>query len=119
MSIPRELTALRSYRESIGLGTPEPTGSIAPPGSDAPLHLPEECLPVACPFHRPSGHPLERYRAVIDFETEGLVVRICDHGEMHPDPDALSALSSRRGESATNVRATHRRACDGCCLSAR
>jgi hypothetical protein len=115
MSILRELSTLRAYRESIGLGDPEPAGSIAPPGSDAPLHLPEECLPDACPFHRPSGHPLERYRAVYDFDRRGLVARICAHGELHPDPDELARLDRERASERGVEARFHRRRCDGCC----
>jgi hypothetical protein len=107
--------SLREYHQAMGLGAPEPTGSIAPTGSDAPLHRPEECLPEACPFHRPSGHPLERFPAVYNFERRGLVERLCAHGEPHPDPDHL-AQSDRERPSQSGVEARfHRQRCDGCC----
>ena len=96
-----------------------PQGSIAPPGSDSPLHLPEACLPAACPFHRPSGHPLERHRAVIDFEANDLVVRLCDHGEAHPDPDALAQLVNEGVVLMPAIKTEPRRVCDGCCLGSR
>jgi len=112
----RELpVGLHEYHQATGSARPRPDGSVAPAGSDAPLHGPEECLPQPCPFHRPSGHPLERYPVVYNFERRGAIERICAHGEPHPDPDHLSQLDRERPSQSGVEARFHRRRCDGCC----
>lgn len=59
------------------------------------VHADGDCHGPACPIHRASDHHMRGW--MLDWK--GGIVRICPHGESHPDPDT--------GRDCIG--------CDGCC----
>lgn len=63
-------------------------------GTTMQTHGPARCAGRACCIHRPSNHPLAT--APMQWMPEiNLMLRICEHGSVHPDPDSLAWLMSR------------------------
>lgn len=53
------------------------------------VHTPEQCAGQYCGLHNPSAHPLrDAPLAWINWGKQ--LVRICSHGERHPDPDDVA-----------------------------
>lgn len=70
-------------------------------------HPPDDCAGMACTIHHPSSHHMldwpQRWRP------NGILDRICGHGQAHPDPDQFGLWVARDWERfAAHV-------CDGCC----
>jgi hypothetical protein len=82
----------------------------------------DDCREHGCCIHNPSDHPLrdqpqvwrdQRYRSDVQYYEPPHMVRVCEHGLDHPDPDAL-AWQRRSGEAdLADYLAIH--PCDGCC----
>lgn len=73
------------------------------------LHVHEEtsCLgDPTCAVHRPSEHEYRDWP--MDWQ-DGMLVRLCEHGEPHPDPDALAFAVKQEHFWRGN------HDCDGCC----
>jgi hypothetical protein len=77
------------------------------------VHLPDQCAGRNCWIHNPSGHPLDK--API-YCAEGVrVLRICDHGMPHRDPDDLDYVLATRSMTRDDIPPED---CDGCCRDA-
>ena len=76
------------------------------PGDLTPLrtHGPLRCRPT-CPIHWPSDHPRADWQLGWDPE-QGLITRVCGHGDHHPDPDDQQVRLHLE---------LARHDCDGCC----
>ncbi|MBF9349272.1 hypothetical protein HA138_05745 [Mycobacteroides chelonae] len=70
-------------------------------------HPPDDCAGLDCVIHNPSSHHMhdwpQRWRA------NGVLDRICVHGQAHPDPDQFALWVARGWERF----AVHE--CDKCC----
>lgn len=51
------------------------------------VHHPIRCAGTTCSIHRPSQHSMSAYPRTWQY---GVVCRICPHGVVHPDPDAMA-----------------------------
>lgn len=52
-------------------------------------HLPDFCADESrCVLHNPSNHPMRKLAIAWNFETK-VISRVCLHGILHPDPDAV------------------------------
>lgn len=78
----------------LGLDTGTVDLVILGDGSLARLHGPARCAGVACPVHRPSRHALRDAPLTWIPELQ-LMMRRCEHGHEHPDPDSLAYLVAR------------------------
>lgn len=94
-------------------------------GTTLVTHDESECLlPRSCPIHSPSDHPLNS--APMQWVTElSQLLRVCEHGITHPDPDDLRVKTFLGGlknlllvEAITSVHLVAEN-CDGCCHSER
>lgn len=63
-------------------------------GTTLQIHGPARCAGTRCSFHNPSDHPL-RTAPMIWMPEINLILRVCEHGRTHPDPDSLDFLQSR------------------------
>lgn len=63
-------------------------------GTVLQIHGPRKCSGQACCFHAPSDHPL-REAPMIWLRSLNLMMRKCEHGLIHPDPDSLAHVWSR------------------------
>jgi hypothetical protein len=84
------------------------------------IHPEGTCLLGVCSIHNPSDHPLRD--APMDWFGDNIraLVRVCEHGFRHPDPDDLR-FKMATGDSITveAMSSVHLVAenCDGCCTS--
>lgn len=81
------------------------------------VHEKVECFLEYCCIHNPSEHPLRE--APMDWWGEFRhMVRVCEHGISHPDPDDLQ-FKIARGDWVTteSICSVHlmKENCDGCC----
>ena len=89
-----------------------------PDGRTLKTHGSGECSGTPCVLHSPSDHPLKD--APLDWRMErAMMVRICEHGLAHPDPDDRAHWERRLGgdpaaKEFIEARAQHD--CDGCCV---
>jgi hypothetical protein len=60
------------------------------------------CLGEFCTIHNHSDHHMTKWKQAW-LKAEGYMVRVCPHGESHPDPDEINK----------NIPQNH--GCDGCC----
>ena len=71
------------------------------------VHHSAGCLrPQRCTIHARTDHPLRAWPQ----EWSGIMWRVCEHGDFHPDPDEL--------DLAEHVADHRRTTCDGCCAGA-
>lgn len=82
------------------------------------IHRRETCAPP-CPWHSPRDHALAD-RPLYIRTTIGppyLALRICPHGEMHPDPDSLEycRTAANNLSPAQFKKQYQAHVCDGCC----
>lgn len=77
-------------------------------------HSPILCLEHRCVPARPSVHHMRYWKrsaevawATSPFFPRSLIMRECEHGLKHPDPDSLTEL--------VRVGGRHFHNCDGCC----
>lgn len=71
------------------------------------VHTPQACGPV-CWVHRPTDHPMRTWPA--NWRQNGkLLERVCECGNLHPDPDDLEARRLR------GDRHEFEHHCCGCC----
>lgn len=83
-------------------------------GSVLNVHERGECLGEHCCIHNPSQHPLRA--APYAWWDLGLLVRVCSHGQQHPDPDSIQfALLKGAFMMIEAVSSVHLDHCDGCC----
>lgn len=76
------------------------------------VHSPQLCAGKSCCIHNPSDHPLKD--APRKFISPGyMMVRICEHGIEHPDPDHLADVAERLAPEMAEAQAAH--VCCGCC----
>lgn len=55
------------------------------------------CAPFQCTIHRPTEHSMRKFPNRWDQLTQ-MMVRVCPHGEEHPDPDDMNArISEEKG----------------------
>jgi hypothetical protein len=85
------------------------------------VHDAGTCLGDHCCVHSPSDHPLNT--APLDWWWEFRhMVRVCEHGVSHPDPDDLM-FKQIIGDWLTveAISSVHlmKENCDGCCVTAR
>lgn len=74
-------------------------------GTKMVTHKKNTCYGYWCCIHNPSPHHMKSWEQYWN-ESKGIMYRLCDHGEAHPDPD--DPLSYR-------VSKFHKDDCDGCC----
>ena len=60
-------------------------------GGAVRMHGPARCAGSACPIHRPSCHTL-RDAPLTWLPELQLMMRECEHGHRHPDPDSMAFL---------------------------
>lgn len=58
------------------------------------VHHPSLCAGETCSIHRPSQHRMYDFPRTWEY---GVVCRICPHGVIHPDPDAMAWRSRVTG----------------------
>jgi hypothetical protein len=75
------------------------------------VHQRDEACDNGCPIHSPSDHPLRE--APIAFDGSD-VMRKCQHGKLHPDPDFIEYLREGYGDTVSSIAAEHNDCC-GCC----
>lgn len=63
-------------------------------GSVLRVHAGDTCQ-GPCPFHRPSVHALAA-APMAYLDSINAIFRICPHGIVHPDPDSMRYLVTRR-----------------------
>ena len=78
--------------EELGLDSGERDVIVLHDGTVLETHGPTRCVGGFCSIHCPSVHPLNRAPLVWSRGTN-LMLRVCDHGKLHPDPDSVRALS--------------------------
>lgn len=84
------------------------------------VHEEDVCIGPHCCIHRPSDHPLKN--APLDWWQGWGMMRVCEHGFTHPDPDDLNVKVALHGifeglaliEAITSVHMMKEH-CDGCC----
>lgn len=69
------------------------------------VHGADVCASQSCPVHRPSDHVLNT-APLVWHPVARMMLRRCEHDELHPDPDDLKVLTWPQ-------EAVH--PCDGCC----
>lgn len=81
------------------------------------LHSPEQCAGESWWAHAHSVHPLNSARVAWD-EDRWIVWRQCEHGQWHPDPDAVAYVMRGRTTYVGRDRSRDpdRHDCDGCCI---
>lgn len=67
-------------------------------------HRERECWGYWCPIHNQSPHHMVRWEQRYDWK-HNVMVRVCEHGEEHPDPDEPHKDHGRHD----------RLGCCGCC----
>lgn len=81
------------------------------------VHPDGSCLGEFCAIHRPSDHPLNAAPFGWYEEVKALM-RVCDHGWWHPDPDdirfKIGIMAWAVVEAITSVHLVEEN-CDGCC----
>lgn len=77
-------------------------------------HELEEDGDAACPFHNPSVHPLAL--APIRYSAAAGLVRVCQHGNEHPDRDDHRSQMIAYPIFAKIAENQHDKICCGCCL---
>lgn len=73
----------------------------------AASHPLDECIGENCVVHNPSSHHMRDWPQ--RWQNDGVLNRICPHGQAHPDPDQFGLWVAQGCET----KAVH--ACDGCC----
>jgi len=74
-------------------------------------HGPRRCAGFHCCIHNPSDHPL-RNAPMVWLGQLNLMMRICKHEELHPDPDSMNVVAAR----LLNFEGWHP-CCEGNCCS--
>lgn len=86
---------------------------IGLPGGLLRTHARARCVGRFCCIHNPSEHSLRN--AEMDWEEDNeRMIRVCIHGERHPDPDHLAFIRAIHGDFYAAQQAVHE--CDGCCM---
>ncbi|WP_162891351.1 hypothetical protein [Aeromicrobium sp. A1-2] len=75
------------------------------------VHPESACSGRHCWVHRPSQHPLAHAPVYWDSDS-GRAFRVCDHDQLHPDPDDAHYRIRALGDWPV---AAFRHECDGCC----
>lgn len=58
-----------------------------------PMHAPERCEGIDCPFHNPSLHHMRTWATTVRYDRYGLTERLCPRHKIgHPDPDSVAWL---------------------------
>ncbi|WP_131806713.1 hypothetical protein [Mycobacteroides abscessus] len=70
-------------------------------------HPLDDCTGMDCVIHNPSGHHMRHWPQ--QWQPNGVLARICAHGQAHPDPDQFALWLAQGSEGL----AIHE--CDGCC----
>lgn len=83
-----------------------------PSGDLLKTHGLAQCEGNWCTMHNPSQHPL-RGMPVIWRSDINLMMRVCNHGLVHPDPDDLAFKHRASGAAWAERCSMHQ--CDGCC----
>lgn len=84
------------------------------------IHSEDSCFLEHCAIHNPSEHPLRN--APMDWYGGDIraLVRVCEHGLQHPDPDDLRFKLAIGDfitvEALTSVHLVAEN-CDGCCIA--
>ena len=81
------------------------------------IHPKGTCIFGRCAIHNPSDHPLKD-APFLWYEEVRHLVRVCEHGFHHPDPDDLYFKSAMMDlvtvEAISSVHLVEEN-CDGCC----
>lgn len=88
------------------------------------VHPADVCIGPHCCIHNPSDHPLKD--ASLDWWPEVGMMRRCEHGFTHPDPDDIAVKPLLYGipqgmmmvEAIMSVHLMEEN-CDGCCATPR
>ncbi len=78
--------------DGLGLDSGERDLIVLHDGTVLETHGPARCRRTFCTIHHPSDHPLKEAPLVWSRRTN-LMLRICDHGCEHPDPDSAAVLN--------------------------
>ena len=76
-------------------------------GTKIRTHSRGECAGYWCCIHNPSPHHMRAWEQYWD-DTDLVMHRICQHGEMHPDPDDPNEFRAAK---------YHKGNCCGCCIA--
>jgi hypothetical protein len=75
-------------------------------------HPSSQCDGEVCVIHNPSEHHMLGWPIAM---RETLILRICPHGNKHPDPDSLGYFERHYGSIDTFMDRYRGHTCDGCC----
>ena len=76
------------------------------------VHPPNRCGGEVCVIHNPTDHPMREWPIVM---RETLILRVCPHGNKHPDPDSLSYFVNQWESIGLSADRWRGHTCDGCC----
>lgn len=91
---PMAKLAVRQERQELGLDAGTMDVIFLRDGTGMQIHGEARCAGAPCPFHNPSDHPL-REAPLAWFKELNLMMRQCEHGSLHPDPDSMLHLRFR------------------------
>lgn len=76
------------------------------------VHTIEACAGQLCCIHNPSDHHMRLWKPEWN-PVFKMMMRMCAHGTIHPDPDDIAHLRRHWGPNTAALMAHH--LCDGCC----
>ena len=82
--------------DSLGLDSGRKDIISMPNGTVLETHGPLRCQGTFCCIHNPSEHPL-RNAPMVWIKDMNLMMRVCSHEHLHPDPDSMRYLASWLG----------------------
>lgn len=80
-------------------------------------HGRNSCQGRPCCIHDPSDHHMRTWPMIFDPKKLYLANRVCEHGDVHPDPDSADYFLHAPGINMNTVAWIMLHQCDGCCLS--